>query len=146
MNHPNKVMHLIAQAQRANLTPSTGTPPHSNDSLTLTANEREEIARGVANAVNRAVEEVLPDNLKAEVTKKRQAVADKYGQVIANALAGNALDAMYENITGGKGAGAEAVANSGQYQAPDLADYFAGNKWAETDLAPDPATYPGFIK
>lgn len=42
--------------------------------------------------------EQLTANQKAEETEKRKAVAEKYGEVVANSLQGEALTAMYKTI------------------------------------------------
>lgn len=42
--------------------------------------------------------EQLTANQKAEEVEKRKAVAEKYGEVVANSLQGEALDAMYKTI------------------------------------------------
>ncbi len=49
-------------------------------------------------ANHKALSETLTANQKAEEAEKRKAVAAKHGEVVANALSGEALDAMYKAL------------------------------------------------
>lgn len=42
--------------------------------------------------------EALTANSRAEEKTKREAVAAKHGEIVANALSGDALDAMYKSL------------------------------------------------
>lgn len=68
--------------------------------------------------------ETLTANSRAEEATKRAAVAKVHGEIVANALAGEALDAMFKNL----GEAAPLGTNSAQTQtetgAPDPATYF----------------------
>ncbi|MCK1065071.1 hypothetical protein [Pluralibacter gergoviae] len=70
--------------------------------------------------------EALTANSRAEEKSKREAVAKVHGEIVANALSGEALDAMFKTI----GDAAPLGANAGQQQketgAPDSATYFGG--------------------
>lgn len=72
--------------------------------------------------------DTLTANQKAEEADKRKAVAEKHGEVVANALTGDALDAMYKSL----GTAAPLAGNCGQEQAetgaPDPVAYFGGAK------------------
>ncbi|MBK5074608.1 hypothetical protein I2492_15500 [Budviciaceae bacterium CWB-B4] len=74
------------------------------------------------------ITETLMANSKAEEAKKRIAVSAVHGELVANALSGDALDAMYKGL----GNPAPLAGNSGQNQpatgAPDPATYFGGAK------------------
>ncbi|WP_058912864.1 hypothetical protein [Entomohabitans teleogrylli] len=70
--------------------------------------------------------ETLTSNSRAEEKTKREAVAKVHGEIVANALSGEALDVMFKNI----GQSAPLGANSAQQQeangAPDPSVYFGG--------------------
>lgn len=70
--------------------------------------------------------ETLTANSRAEEKTKREAVAKVHGDIVANALSGEALDAMFKTI----GDSAPLGTNAGQQQketgAPDPATYFGG--------------------
>lgn len=72
--------------------------------------------------------ETLTANSRAEEKTKRDAVAKVHGEVVANALSGDALDAMYKSL----GEAAPLGTNAGQQQketgAPDPAAYFGEAK------------------
>ena len=72
--------------------------------------------------------ESLTANSRAEESAKRVAVAAVHGELVANALSGDALDAMHKSL----GNPAPLAGNSGQHPAstgaPDPADYFGGAK------------------
>ncbi|EBL8856970.1 hypothetical protein DNE83_20880 [Salmonella enterica] len=68
--------------------------------------------------------EALTANSRAEEKTKREAVAKVHGEIVANALSGEALDAMYKTI----GDAAPLGTNSAQHQketgAPAASEYF----------------------
>ncbi|EHC9691425.1 hypothetical protein JYX90_001091 [Salmonella enterica subsp. diarizonae] len=68
--------------------------------------------------------ETLTANTRAEEKAKREAVAKVHGEIVANALSGDALDAMYKTI----GESAPLGTNSAQQQketgAPAASEYF----------------------
>lgn len=61
-------------------------------------------------ANQKSLSDTLTANQKAEEAEKRKAVAEKHGEVVANALSGEALDAMYKAL----GDAAPLSGNSGQ--------------------------------
>lgn len=67
-------------------------------------------------------------NSRAEETAKREAVAKAHGDIVANALSGEALDVMFKSL----GESASLSGNSAQTKtetgAPDFATYFGGAK------------------
>lgn len=77
-------------------------------------------------ANNQQLAETLTANSRAEEKAKRDAVAKVHGEIVANALSGEALDAMFKTI----GDAAPLGTNAGQQQketgAPDPATYFGG--------------------
>lgn len=70
--------------------------------------------------------ETLTANSRAEEKAKREAVAAKHGDIVANALSGDALDAMFKTL----GEAAPLGTNNAQQQketgAPDPKTYFGG--------------------
>lgn len=70
--------------------------------------------------------ETLTANSRAEEKAKREAVAKVHGEIVANALSGDPLDAMFKSL----GSAAPLGANSAQVQqetgAPDFKTYFGG--------------------
>ncbi|CZW06114.1 hypothetical protein ASV10_20600 [Enterobacter hormaechei subsp. xiangfangensis] len=68
--------------------------------------------------------ETLTANSRAEEKAKREAVAAKHGDIVANALSGDALDAMFKTL----GEAAPLGTNNAQQQketgAPNPAEYF----------------------
>lgn len=70
--------------------------------------------------------ETLTANSRAEEKTKREAVAKVHGEIVANALAGDALDAMFKSL----GSAAPLAGNAAQGQqetgAPDFKTYFGG--------------------
>lgn len=72
--------------------------------------------------------DTLTANSKAEETAKREAVAKTHGDIVANALSGEALDIMFKSL----GESAPLSGNSAQTKtetgAPDFATYFGGAK------------------
>ncbi|KMK17791.1 hypothetical protein ABW09_12150 [Pluralibacter gergoviae] len=77
-------------------------------------------------ANNQQLAETLTANSRAEEKTKRDAVAKVHGEIVANALSGEALDAMFKTI----GDAAPLGTNAGQQQketgAPDPANHFGG--------------------
>uniref|UniRef100_UPI00189BCA76 hypothetical protein n=2 Tax=Enterobacterales TaxID=91347 RepID=UPI00189BCA76 len=77
---------------------------------------------------HKKLEESLTANQRAEEAEMRKAVAEKYGEVVANSLQGQALIDMHKQI----GDAASLAGNSGAQQeqtgAPDPAAYFGGAK------------------
>ncbi|EMH1770672.1 hypothetical protein R4U62_001891 [Proteus mirabilis] len=74
------------------------------------------------------LKETLTANQRAEETEMRKVIAEKYGEVVANSLQGQALIDMHKQI----GDAASLAGNSGAQQeqtgAPDPAAYFGGAK------------------
>ncbi|POP43355.1 hypothetical protein CHU32_09755 [Superficieibacter electus] len=70
--------------------------------------------------------ETLTANSRAEEKTKRDAVAAKHGEVVANALSGEALDAMFKTLGEATEIGANSANNKPQTGAPDPAAYFGG--------------------
>lgn len=67
-------------------------------------------------ANHKALTDTLTANARAAEADKRKAVAAKHGEVVANALSGEALDAMFKSL----GDAATLAGNSGQGQATGL--------------------------
>lgn len=121
-------------------------PNHKTEGdMPLTTEEKQELiseigkglAANIADAMNPIKEaitglqanqdklnEALTANSRAEEKAKREAVAKVHGEIVANALSGEALDAMYKTI----GDAAPLGTNSAQHQketgAPAASEYF----------------------
>lgn len=67
-------------------------------------------------ANHKALADQLTANQRAEEADKRKAVAAKHGEVVANALSGDALDVMYKSL----GDAATLAGNSGGGNATGL--------------------------
>lgn len=89
------------------LTPEEKAELTADISKAVTANVSEAVAAAITplsesvaalQANHKELAEQLTANQKAEEAEKRKAVAGKYGEVVANSLQGEALDAMYKTI------------------------------------------------
>lgn len=72
--------------------------------------------------------ETLTANARAEETTKRTAVAAVHGELVANSLSGDALDAMYKSLGEPIPLGANSAQQQKQTGAPDPATYFGEAK------------------
>jgi len=70
--------------------------------------------------------DTLTANSRAEEATKRVAIAAVHGEIVANALSGEALDAMFKNLGEAAEIGANSASNKPQTGAPDPATYFGG--------------------
>ncbi|ELY2751822.1 hypothetical protein SMY41_003841 [Cronobacter sakazakii] len=70
--------------------------------------------------------ETLTANSRAEEQTKRAAVAAKHGEVVANALSGEALDAMFKSLGEAAPLGTNSAQNQVETGAPDYKTYFGG--------------------
>ena len=68
--------------------------------------------------------ETLTANSRAEEQTKRAAVAAKHGEVVANGLSGEALDAMFKSLGEAAPLGANSAQNQAETGAPSVAEYF----------------------
>ena len=75
-----------------------------------------------------ALAEQLTANARAEEAEKRKAVAAVHGDVVANALSGEALDTMFKSLGTAATIGANAANQPQDEGAPDPAAYFGGAK------------------
>ena len=76
-----------------------------------------------------AVNAKLQEAAEAGLKEKRAAVATKHGEVVANALSGEALDAMFASVQTAAGIVSGApVTNSDEYKVPSMSDHFGGAK------------------
>lgn len=68
-------------------------------------------------------------NAEAGLKDKRAAVSAVHGEVVANALSGEALDAMFASVQTAAGiVSGSPVANSDEYKVPSMSDHFGGAK------------------
>lgn len=70
--------------------------------------------------------ETLTANSRAEEKTKREAVAAVHGEIVANALQGEALDAMFKSLGEAAPLGTNSAKNPPVTGAPDPAAYFGG--------------------
>lgn len=77
-------------------------------------------------ANHKLLSDTLTANSRAEEKTKRDAVAVVHGEIVANALSGEALDAMFKNLGEASDIGANSAKNKPQTGAPDPATYFGG--------------------
>ncbi|EBR1860468.1 hypothetical protein BS860_24155 [Salmonella enterica] len=72
--------------------------------------------------------ETLTANSRAEEKTKREAVAKVHGEIVANALSGEALDAMFKTIGDAAPLGANSAQQQKETGAPDFNTYFGEAK------------------
>lgn len=70
--------------------------------------------------------ETITANSRAEEKAKRDAVAARHGEIVANALSGEALDTMFKSLGEAADIGANSAKTQNQTGAPDPATYFGG--------------------
>ena len=76
-----------------------------------------------------ALQESLKASAEAGLKDKRAAVAAKHGEVVANALSGEALDQMFASVQTAAGIVSGApVTNSDDFKVPSMSDHFGGAK------------------
>lgn len=76
----------------------------------------------------KATTDAITANARAEEAEKRKAVAAVHGEVVANALSGEPLDAMFKSLGTAAPLGAGQVQTNADEGAPDPAAYFGGAK------------------
>jgi ethanolamine utilization cobalamin adenosyltransferase len=110
---PEEVQAIVTKALEA-----------TNASLAAVQAENEKLKADVL-AANAAIQANAESGLK----DKRAAVAAVHGEVVANALAGEALDAMFASVQTAAGIlpGAPAT-NADEFKIPSMADHFGGAK------------------
>lgn len=128
MNHLNKARAAIHAAQQGSTT--------TNDISGMA----DDIADEITLELIKALEDALPDDMRKKEAEKRKAVAEKYGQIVADALAGKALNELYQRVTGNK-PDDDPATNASYVGAPDPKEYFGTRKWSDDDRAPDPEKY-----
>ncbi len=70
--------------------------------------------------------ETLTANSRAEEKTKREAVAKVHGEIVANALSGDPLDAMFKSLGSAAPLGANSAQGQQETGAPDFKTYFGG--------------------
>ncbi|TKR55708.1 hypothetical protein D7I39_10070 [Allopusillimonas ginsengisoli] len=132
---------MTTNKQRGTLCTANQSAQSSGESTSLSdLRELSDLTGDIVRAAGKAVENLLPDDAKADIAMKRKAVAEKYGQIVADDLTGKALDELYQTVAGSKSAD-EPATNSQQVGVPDPKIYFNGHQFEDTDRAPDPAKY-----
>lgn len=143
---------IIANKVKSLFTPQDSPATNSNNTegdMPLTKEEMEQIGSMIGEAVatntekalkplsdkvdalqanHKTLSDTLTANSRAEEVTKRAEVAKVHGEIVANALSGEALDAMFKSL----GKAAPLGTNSAQTQtengAPDPATHFGGAK------------------
>ncbi|CQI98080.1 hypothetical protein [Yersinia frederiksenii] len=143
---------IIANKVKSLFTPQDSPATNSNNTegdMPLTKEEMEQIGSMIGEAVatntekalkplsdkvdalqanHKTLSDALTANSRAEEVTKRSEVAKIHGEIVANALSGEALDAMFKSL----GKAAPLGTNSAQTQvetgAPDPATHFGGAK------------------
>lgn len=77
-------------------------------------------------ANQKTLSDSLTANSRAEEATKRAAVAAVHGEIVANALSGEALEAMHKSIGSPAPLGANSATNQAPTGAPDPKSYFGG--------------------
>jgi hypothetical protein len=77
-----------------------------------------------------ALQESLKANAEAGLKDKRAAVAKVHGEVVANALSGEALDQMFASVQTAAGivSGSPVINSGDEYKVPSMSDHFGGAK------------------
>lgn len=121
-----------------------------DDPMPLTKEERAELVKeineglvaNIANAVaealkpvqasveelqtnQKAIKEEITANANKEVAEKRAAVAKVHGEIVANALSGEALEAMFKSLGNALPMAANSAAGGNKPATPDIDNYFA---------------------
>ncbi|HFK3166429.1 hypothetical protein MLY16_011675 [Escherichia coli] len=73
----------------------------------------------------KAIKEEIAANADKEVAEKRAAVAKVHGEIVANALSGEALDAMFKSLGKAAPMAANSAAGGNKPATPDINNYFA---------------------
>lgn len=78
----------------------------------------------IIQANQQQLSETLTANSRAEEKAKREAVAEKHGDIVANALSGDALDAMFKTLGEAVPLGTNNAQQQKETGAPNPAEYF----------------------
>ncbi|MBC0922687.1 hypothetical protein FSG86_003485 [Escherichia coli] len=73
----------------------------------------------------KAIKEEIAANANKEVAEKRAAVAKVHGEIVANALSGEALEAMFKSLGKAAPMAANSAAGGNKPATPDINNYFA---------------------
>lgn len=73
----------------------------------------------------KAIKEEIAANADKEVAEKRAAVVKVHGEIVANALSGEALDAMFKSLGKAAPMAANSAAGGNKPATPDINNYFA---------------------
>ncbi|HBL4693542.1 hypothetical protein INP82_22550 [Citrobacter sedlakii] len=138
---------VVANKFKSLFTPQEQPAPNhkTEGDMPLTTEEKQELiseigkglAANIADAMNPIKEaitglqanqdklnEALTANSRAEEKAKREAVAKVHGEIVANALSGDALEAMYKTIGDAAPLGANSAQQQKETGAPAASEYF----------------------
>lgn len=73
----------------------------------------------------KAIKEEIAANANKEVAEKRAAIAKVHGEIVANALSGEALEAMFKSLGKPAPMAANSAAGGNKPATPDINNYFA---------------------
>lgn len=100
-------------------TATTARPYKPTSSIRSTREQIQGMAEEIGRTVRQAVNQSLIDSASKRDAEKREVVRERYGAVVANSLAGEALDTLYRKITAGA-----PTTNAQDVGAPDPTTYF----------------------
>jgi hypothetical protein len=100
-------------------TATTARPCKPATTIRATHEQIQGMAQEIGRNVRQAVNQSLIDSASKQDAEKREVVRERYGAVVANGLAGKALDTLYRKITAGA-----PTTNAQEAGAPDPATYF----------------------
>ncbi|HFZ1709094.1 TPA: hypothetical protein ACIJWR_002058 [Citrobacter sedlakii] len=138
---------IVANKLKALFTPQEQPAPNhkTEGDMPLTTEEKQELiseigkglAANIADAMNPIKEaitglqanqdkltETLTANSRAEEKAKREAVAKVHGEIVANALSGDALEAMYKTVGDAAPLGTNSAQRQKETGAPAASEYF----------------------
>ncbi|HGY7263064.1 TPA: hypothetical protein ACNTQP_002073, partial [Escherichia coli] len=72
----------------------------------------------------KAIKEEIAANANKEVAEKRAAVAKVHGEIVANALSGEALEAMFKSLGKATPLAANTASEDKKGEVPDFNTYF----------------------
>lgn len=140
---------VIANSFKKLFNPQARPAANKEGDMPLTPEEKAELTQDISQAVaanmaealkpitakvdqlqanHQALADTLTANQKAEEAEKRAAVAAVHGEVVANALSGEALDAMHKSLGTAAAIGANTAASQFDTGAPDPVTHFGGAK------------------
>lgn len=127
-NEPTTPVQAI-ETEEVNMSPEDVQAIHDKIGALNTALESVQAENEKLKADVLAANAAIQANAESGLKDKRAAVAAVHGEVVANALSGEALDAMFASVQSAAGIVSGApVTNSDEYKVPSMSDHFGGAK------------------